>query len=149
MRISDAFPRPLFRQLWRPRFDSNDSTLLLELFLARLEHLIVRGFFHAVGNESLTERFFLFIHPRARHSMSSILGDDFPFFLQFQSPFGFFRRQRHRRTRQLTTRLVPIGVRKFIRIALVDQSNLSRARFHYFRGRHTHAVSMQLNLSRP
>ena len=71
--------------------NSSNSALLLEFFLARLEHLIVGRFFDAAGDELLTERFFLFIHT-GRGTRCPSLPATFPFFFQFQCSLIFFRR---------------------------------------------------------
>src|SRR5262249_15020902 len=72
--------RSPFDFLEQPRRGSSDFAFLLELFPARLDHLIVGSFLAAVANEMFTERFVIVIDAGARDAMAAVVRSDFPFF---------------------------------------------------------------------
>ena len=49
---------------------------------------------------------------------------------------------------QFFARLIPIGIREFVRIALVDYRDLTCAFFHRLRRRHAHSITVHRNFSR-
>src|SRR5206468_11409973 len=124
--------QPLSVQLERPRLDSNNSAFLLELFLSRFEHLIVACLFHSISYQLLTDRLFVIARAWPVHPVAAIIRRDFPFFLHLRSLRGFFPRRRQGFAQQLASSLVPVGVSKFLRIALIDHRDLSRAGFDLF-----------------
>src|SRR5207248_4038015 len=122
--LASAFARSPFDFLERPRSVSSNSALLLELFPARLEHLIVRCFFLPIGDQMFANRLFVFFHSRSRNAMPAIVWRYSPFGFEFDVLVIFLRRRCLQLAQQFLARLLPISVRKFVGFAFVDPSNL-------------------------
>jgi hypothetical protein len=125
------------------QLDSSNSAFLLEFFPSRLEHLIMRRFLYAIGDKLATDCFFIFFNTGTRNSPPMVVWCYFPFFFHFYRRFALFWRRRDQFTQKFTSRLIPIGIGKLVRIAFINQGNFSRTLFHLFRRRRTqsHAVN--------
>jgi len=104
-------------------------------------------FLSSVTDQMFAERFLFLINTRTRNPVAAIVRGHFPFFLEIDILFVFFRRPRGQVAQQLPARLVPIGVGKFVWIALVDHRNLARTSFDVLGGRNSHSVPMKLNFA--
>src|SRR5436190_15329717 len=148
MRSPLASARPAFLQESRPQAYSGDSALLLEFFLARLQHLIVGGFLDAAVHKMFAYRFLFLIHAGSRNAVTSRRRGDIPIIGQPCILFGFLRWSGMLRAKKLLARLGPIGLSEFVWIALIDRRNFSRAFLNVFWRGHAHAVPMQRDFSR-
>src|ERR1700730_14303292 len=80
--------------------------------------------------------------------MSGLAWDHIPFFGHFRVLLGFFRGRGMLDAHQFLACLIPIGIREFVRIALVDHRDLTRSFFHRLGRRHAHSITVHRNFSR-
>src|SRR5256885_2295466 len=142
---ANALARSLLDLLLRPRFGSSNSPLLFKLFSARLKHLIVGRFFPSVTDEMFTDRLFFVVNPGTGHTMTAVVRSYLPLCGHFRIIRRFFGRVIIFSTHQFLARATPIGIGKFVWIALVDHRNLARASLDVFGGGNSHSVAMKLD----
>src|ERR1043166_4615944 len=114
-----SIERPAFLRASQLHSFSSQPALLLEFFAPRLEHLIVRGFFDATGHEMFSHGFLSFVHIRPWDAMTSRFCGHVPIVAQLRVLFGFLWRRRMLRPQKFLARLRPIGLGKFVRLALL------------------------------
>ena len=108
------------------RFQDN-SAFLFQLFPASRDHLIVLRFLDALFDKLLANILFVFA---ARGAVTGGRRYDVPFLDYLSVVLRFLRRAGCLRSEQLSTRLVPIRVRKLIRVPFGDERNFARPFLH-------------------
>ena len=120
------------------------STFLVELFFARLDHLVVGRFLDSVLNEVLAEILFVL---DSRRAMSRGRRDDVPFFYDLGVGVGFLRRVGGQGAPQFSPSLVPVRIREFIRVALGDERNFAGALLDFIGRRRAETVAVHRNFA--
>ena len=104
-------------------------------------------FFAAIADKLFAHRLFFVIDSGTGHTMTAVVRSHLPFCGHFRIVRRFFGRLIIFRAHQFLARLAPIGIGKFVSVALVDHRNLAGASLDVFGGRDSHSVAMKLDFS--
>ena len=122
------------------------SAFLFLILFGRFHHLVVRGFFQSAGDELLPQTLIL-IETGAGGPVTGFARHAIAIAHRIDDPIGVIRGSNYLGPRNLPARLIPIRIRVIVRLAFVDESNLTRASFDQLRRGGADSIAVHGNLA--